>query len=124
MDARIVRILTVLSILTNLAAQGSAADTLTVHLLADSLANYPYYLPDTWLYAPGDDTLRARKAFDDSQWIAGKTTIDQTDSLGKLFPGIGWFRLHIFLDTSLLNKPLAISMTHYGASEVYFDGRL
>jgi serine phosphatase RsbU (regulator of sigma subunit) len=38
--------------------------------------------------------------------------------------GIGWFRLRLRVDPMLASQPLALVMVHYGASEVYLDGKL
>jgi two-component system NtrC family sensor kinase len=45
------------------------------------------------------------------------------------FPKDGWngegvFRLHVRIDSNLLNKALVINIFHLGASEVYLDGKL
>ncbi len=40
------------------------------------------------------------------------------------FNGIAWFRKHIEIDSTLVNIPLALAMTHFGASEIYVDGKL
>ena len=35
--------------------------------------------------------------------------------------GIGWFRLHLSVDSSLLHLPLALEVDQMGASEIYLD---
>lgn len=42
----------------------------------------------------------------------------------SVWRGIGWFRLRLKPDPALTNQPLALVMVHYGASEIYLDGRL
>ena len=38
--------------------------------------------------------------------------------------GIGWFRLHITIDSTLFNKPLGLGIRQAGVSEIYLDGTL
>ncbi|RYY20350.1 MAG: membrane protein, partial [Chitinophagaceae bacterium] len=91
---------------------------------ADSLGRTK--LDHFWKYASGDDTNRARKDYDDSGWQNMYTGLDMSDSLFRSVfkDGIGWFRMRFVIDSTLVNTPLAISVFHYGASEVYLDGRL
>jgi hypothetical protein len=37
---------------------------------------------------------------------------------------IGWFRLHLDVDSSLMNIPLALNIFQRGASEIYLNGKL
>ena len=37
---------------------------------------------------------------------------------------IGWLRKTIVIDSSLMNKTLAMTLNHYGASQFYIDGKL
>ena len=46
---------------------------------------------------------------------------DSLDEISR--PGIGWFRLHLRIDSTLRNTTLALSIYHLGASEIYFDGQ-
>ena len=49
-------------------------------------------------------------------------TLDDLPKSG--WNGIGWFRLRLKVDESLTNQQLALIMDHWGASEIYVDGRL
>jgi class 3 adenylate cyclase len=40
------------------------------------------------------------------------------------FNGLAWFRLKFNIDTSLVSIPLDLELNHYGASEIYIDGKL
>lgn len=62
--------------------------------------------------------------FDDSQWLRKKSSWQIGAEKNEMFPGFGWFRLHIFADTSIADRPVAFSVTHFGASEIYLDGIL
>jgi len=81
-----------------------------------------------WKYHAGDpkEALAewTKPGFDDKAWETVKTTL-HVDSLPKSgWNGIGWFRLHLVIDSGLLNKPLAMNVIHSGASEIYLDGKL
>src|ERR1043165_2212184 len=84
------------------------------------------YLTDNWLYKPGDDTAWAAKGLDGKTWSpVAPFFITGYKSHKKLpFDGIGWFRLHFRIDSSGLgNKTIGLKMNHWGASEVYLDGK-
>jgi signal transduction histidine kinase len=81
-----------------------------------------------WKYHPGNPVnARAdwsKPDFNDSSW-ENANTILRFDSLPQSgWYGVGWFRLHLEIDSDLLNKPLALNVIHFGASDVYLDGKL
>ena len=77
-----------------------------------------------WKYHPGDDLKWKETAFNDSNWILFRTDFS-LDSVSKgEWQGIGWFRLKLVIDSSLYNQSLALVMQHFGASEIYLDGKL
>jgi serine phosphatase RsbU (regulator of sigma subunit) len=108
---------------TSLSAQSEASFTLT----ADSLQNGKSVELSKldWKYQPGDDPRFADTQFDDHSWetLQG-TAITLAHIPQGGWRGIGWFRLRLRVDTALANLPLALVMAHYGASEVYLDGKL
>ncbi|GAA4463115.1 hypothetical protein GCM10023093_10860 [Nemorincola caseinilytica] len=77
-----------------------------------------------WLYSPGDERRWADTAFDDSRWQTVNTDMDSMVHNVPYYRNytIGWFRLHFVADSSMVNVPLAMTLTHMGASEVYLDG--
>ncbi len=84
-------------------------------------------IEQNWRFYAGDDPAMADTGYDDSKWdiVNSKLYKDEdkptaTDS----FNGIGWFRYHFLTDTGMQFFPLAFSITHYGASEIYLDGVL
>lgn len=104
-------------------AQSAAVFTLT----AESLQNGKSVELDKlgWKYTPGDDPRFADPQFDDRAWETLKGTAITLNSIPKSgWRGIGWFRLCLQVDPALVNQPLALVMVHYGASEVYLDGKL
>jgi serine phosphatase RsbU (regulator of sigma subunit) len=83
------------------------------------------WLGPEWRYQAGDDPGWADAAFDDSGWTVLETSrIYLGDPPGGSWPGIGWFRTRLLVDESAVGMPVSMMMFHYGASEVYIDGRL
>src|SRR3989442_582717 len=104
--------------LTVVAAQAQTV----VKLTADQLQNGRAVELDKlqWKYAPGDDPQ-----FADHAWETLKGTAITLNSIPKSgWRGLGWFRLRLQVDPALANQPLALVMVHYGASEIYLDGKL
>jgi len=81
-----------------------------------------------WAYRMGDDGRWAAKDFDDSAWptkgfdelVAGAGT----SPAGERWDGAAWFRLTLEAEDALVNRPLALRVWHWGASEIYIDGNL
>ncbi len=112
-----------LLLIPSLSAQSDAPLTLT----ADSLQNGKYVELSklNWKYQPGDDPRFADPQFDDHSWETLKgTSITLAHVPQSGWRGIGWFRLRLQVDPTLATQPLALVMVHYGASEVYLDGKL
>jgi hypothetical protein len=78
-----------------------------------------------WKYQPGDEPTWAEPQFDDRAWetLQG-TAITLAHIPLSGWRGIGWFRLRLQVDPMVGSQPLALVMVHYGASEVYLDGKL
>jgi serine phosphatase RsbU (regulator of sigma subunit) len=77
-----------------------------------------------WKYHKGDDTSWAQPGADDKNWIYVNPALDLNTLPEKTFEGICWFRIHIRLDSALLNQTLALMIAQNGASEFYLDGKL
>ena len=107
-----------------LASSGQAQTTPS--LTFDSLQNGKSFELDKldWKYSPGDDPQFADPQFDDRAWETLHGTAITLDRIPKSgWHGIGWFRLRLQVDPALANQPLALVMVHYGASEIYLDGK-
>ncbi|MBL8203252.1 MAG: SpoIIE family protein phosphatase [Blastocatellia bacterium] len=103
--------------------QGQDVFTLT----AESLQNGQAVELDKlgWKYSPNDDPRFADPQFDDRAWETLNGTAITLNSIPKSgWRGLGWFRLRLKADPALANQPLALVMVHYGASEIYLDGKL
>ena len=77
-----------------------------------------------WKYQTGDDANWAQPQFDDTDWEAVMPKYFAALSLPKSgWNGIGWFRLPLKIDESLVGKPLNLEVKHPGASDIYVDGK-
>ena len=71
-----------------------------------------------WKYHPEDNLAWAEPEFDDSKWESGVDTRLRSGSLPQDgWTGIGWFRLHLSVDSTLWNQPLVFLYNEVGASE-------
>ena len=83
------------------------------------------YIADTWKFMPGDNTVWADPTLSDSSWQYVSTYLGSSELPFIDWEGIGWFRLHVKADSSLIGYPLALIIEqHNGASEIYWDGKL
>ena len=95
-------------------------------LSADSLKDEDRVIEHfrNWKYHAGDNSAWADPELDDSLWETVDTRL-KSDKLPKDgWRGIGWFRLHVAVDSTLWNKPLALIYHQTGAAEIYLDGKL
>lgn len=78
-----------------------------------------------WKYHPGNNDEWAQSDFDDRSWELVEPELRQNKSPISGWNGIGWFRLHLAVDSTLWNRPLALNVRQLGAaSEIYLDGAL
>jgi two-component system, NtrC family, sensor kinase len=90
----------------------------------DSLPMEGSLLDKGWKYHAGDNPDWAKPAFDDSTWEDIDPTVDIID-MPKIHDGnIGWLRLQIKMDSSLVPQPLSLAIVQAVASEIYIDGQL
>jgi class 3 adenylate cyclase len=101
----------------------SAAESNPCVIHIDSITE-TVVLDSCWKYHAGDDSQWAEPAFDDSGWDTLSTRLNLIAQGDDFFAGVGWFRLHVVIDSSLRNKTYALLMTQQGASEVYLNGKL
>ncbi|HES59251.1 MAG TPA: hypothetical protein ENO18_02375, partial [Caldithrix sp.] len=96
----------------------------TVYVHADSIEKKFLRLDMPWRYHAGDSTIWASKDFKDAKWDTLKTRLQLNDSLLNDWKGIGWFRKHIKIDSSLRNKTIGLIFLQEGASEIFVNGDL
>ncbi|MCB0697093.1 MAG: hypothetical protein KDC07_06995, partial [Chitinophagaceae bacterium] len=80
-------------------------------------------MDSAWRFINADDSAMAMPDYNDSNWVLIDPAM-KGDSNVHLLNGIGWFRKHIYVADSVCREPLAMSIRHYGASEIYVDGKL
>lgn len=83
-------------------------------------------LSSGWRLATTDDTAIAGSGYDDSRLPLVSATLEassDSEYTFRGFNGIVWLRKSVWVDTSILNKPLALVIKHFGASELYLDGK-
>lgn len=78
-------------------------------------------LNDNWRYASGDSAVFASPGYDDSGWKVVNSYIDM-DTLR--WRNVGWFRIHLAVDSALFNKAFALYVEQRGASEIYLNGKI
>jgi len=79
---------------------------------------------ENWKYHPGDISEWANPIYDDSSWPEVPTLLPADLVAQKGWPGVGWFRLHLEVDSLLLDIPLGMSLLQAGASEIYLNGKM
>ena len=79
-----------------------------------------------WKYRAGDDPNWANPQTDDTTWasVAPSSQPLIVMATNEDWKGIGWFRLPINIDESLVNHLLSLAIKQGGASEIYIDGNL
>jgi signal transduction histidine kinase len=89
----------------------------------DSLPTEGVVLNKDWKWHAGDNSDFSKIDFDDSNW----ESIDPTKPIHSLpqirKEPIGWFRIKLHIDSSLLHQTLAFYVYQSIASEIYLDGK-
>jgi len=79
--------------------------------------------PENWFYHAGDDSAWAEPDFDHSEWELVHSRLSEKQMPVSGWDGIGWFRVNLMVDSSLLGKALGFDQFQMGASEIYLDGQ-
>ncbi len=96
-----------------------------LHLTSDRLGAAPEGLlldAAGWRFQAGDHPAWAQPGFDDRGWAPVNSFFGQANPLPG-WRGMGWFRLWVRVDPSLVDQILALQIDYDGASEIYLDGR-
>ena len=112
--------LTFLVLLITVPSLGQSEDKITWKDLSDG----GKLLDKGWRYTTVDSAQWASSTVDDSGWKSINPAIDIHYLPEIRNAGICWFRLNLSIDSSLLNKTLALVINQIGASELYLNGRL
>ena len=108
-------------LLSSIILCGQKPDKALVSIVTDTV---PVYLNTVWKYHQGDKMEWAKHDFDDSTWDTLAIALDLDEISKETFTGNCWFRLKVNIDSSLVNLPLGLTLSHTGASEIYIDGKL
>jgi len=79
---------------------------------------------ENWKYHSGDESGWSDPDFDDTQWETTTTLLSPDNLPQSGWQGTGWFRIHIVIDSALVNIPLGLSIWQAGVSRIYLDGIL
>lgn len=90
----------------------------------DSLPLTGIKLRDGWKFHAGDNPEWVKADFDDSKWENINPTKDIHDIPMSPNSPIGWFRIKLKIDSSLLNRSVALHIGQNIASEIYINGKL
>ena len=102
-------------------------DKLYARTISSAIFNNPdprIYLINNWKYHPGDDPNWAKENCNDTSWETVTADLTPQNFPKSGWENIGWFRTHIKIDSSVWKKSFAFTISHFGASEVYINGRL
>ncbi len=77
-----------------------------------------------WQYHPGDENTWTNPPPDNRPWPTVNTEYLR-DKAGRAlpWPGIGWFHQRFSVPVAFRGKPIALRIGHFGASEIYLDGK-
>lgn len=81
-------------------------------------------LSGAWRYHAGDNAVWASPDHDDRSWARVSTALAREIVSDSLWPGIGWFRLHLEVDSALVGVPLGLMLQQAGAADIYLNGKL
>src|SRR3982750_2339489 len=74
-----------------------------------------------WKFHPADDPAYARPDYDDSKWENINPVLEVNSQPKNAKSGICWMRLHILMDSNLINEQLVLIISQDVASEMYLN---
>lgn len=90
---------------------------------ADALQkNNHIWLNNHWRFHPGDDPAWATPEFDDREWESADPELAPNRLPKSGWPGSGWFRIHVAVDSALWRQPLILAISHAGAAQIFLNG--
>jgi len=75
-----------------------------------------------WRFHGGDNPDWAMPEYEDSSWEFARTGLRQGDLPPGGWPGVGWFRLHVTVDSTFLPASVGVTGSHSGTVRIYWDG--
>jgi len=108
------------------ASQSDKREDGYLYLHADSLDNDLgiLELSGKWKFHSGDDILWADPNLDDSEWEITTISLERDLTAEDLKKRVGWYRLHIAIDSSLSGIKLGLAEVYVGSIDIYFDGEM
>ena len=95
----------------------------TTFINGDSLKINDVTVEKGWDFHLGDDSTWALPTFNSVGWDTVDSRLNMDSINTNYWTGIGWFRKTIVIDSSLLHKEIGLVLSHYGASELYVNGK-
>lgn len=121
MPARII-VLLLLLVMGSRAAAAQSTQVLTDRTLETAGGVAELYAG--WRFHPGDDPAFAEPDFDDSTWPTTSSTLQAGSPYVEQWPGVGWFRKRLVVDSTLSGQRWGVQLMPFGAAELYVDGEL
>lgn len=75
-----------------------------------------------WSFHAGDDPRWASPDFNDRDWPRRDSRLLASEQVSQEWQTIGWFRMHLTIDSALFGRPVAFQISQLGASEVFLNG--
>ncbi|MGB6034334.1 MAG: SpoIIE family protein phosphatase [Bacteroidota bacterium] len=77
-----------------------------------------------WRYHQGDNPEWAMPEHEDSSWELATTWLREGEHSRSGWSGVGWFRLHLVVDSTFPRPTLGLTGSHSGKIRIYWDGVL
>lgn len=123
------RFITILLLFISYFAEAQQYTVAVPIITKDSIVNsngVTFALNKNWRFIESDKPEMATVDYNDNNWEVVSSLLRITNFSAKRsnsFKSVGWFRQYFIADSSICGVPLALMMSHSGASEVYFDGK-
>ncbi|HED07801.1 MAG TPA: hypothetical protein ENI57_06785 [Ignavibacteria bacterium] len=96
----------------------------TTYINGDSLKTKDVSINNAWDFHNGDDSTWALPTFNSIGWDTVDSRLNLDSIKADYWKGIGWFRKTIVIDSSLRYQTIGLVLNHYGASEIFLNGKL
>ncbi len=97
---------------------------LSIPFRIDSLPTEGVLLDKNWKFKAGDSLEWAKVDFDETAWEIIDPTKDIMDLPQVRQAGMGYIRIHLWIDSSLVGKAIALQLWQTCASEIFLNGVL
>lgn len=95
------------------------------YISADSLNKYTSFGSNyDWLFHPGLDSSFADPEIQDSSWLKVNSRLYPNDGIPADWDGGGWFRLWVYVDSSLTGNTIGLRFMSMSEMDIYLNGNL